>query len=69
VERGGAWVRRLDADLSLQRPRFTLGSVHVGYVVDKVALDHVILRDIRSSPANIIPPWASIPIYHLENEQ
>jgi hypothetical protein len=32
------WLRRLVADLSLRRPGFNPGSVHVGFVVDKVAL-------------------------------
>jgi hypothetical protein len=32
------WLRLLVAGLSLQRPVFDLGSVHVEFVVDKVAL-------------------------------
>jgi hypothetical protein len=32
------------------------GSVHVGFVVDKVALGHVFLPVIRFSPVNFIPP-------------
>jgi hypothetical protein len=35
------WVRRLDAGLSPWRPGITLESVHVGSVVDKVALGQV----------------------------
>jgi hypothetical protein len=35
------WLRRLVADLSLRRPGFDSGSVHVGVVVDKVALGQV----------------------------
>jgi hypothetical protein len=31
------WLRRLVAGLSLRRPGFDPGSVHVGFVVDKVA--------------------------------
>jgi hypothetical protein len=32
------WLRRLVASLSPRRPRFTPGPLHVGFVVDKVAL-------------------------------
>ena len=32
------WFRRLVAGLRPRRPGFDLGSVHVGFVVDKVAL-------------------------------
>jgi hypothetical protein len=32
------WLRRLVAGLSLQRPGFDSGSVHVGFCVDKMAL-------------------------------
>jgi hypothetical protein len=32
------WLRRLVADVSPRRPGFYPGSVHVGFVVDKVAL-------------------------------
>jgi hypothetical protein len=46
------WLRRLVAGLSLRRP----GSVHVGFVVDKVALGQVFPRVLRFSPVNLIPP-------------
>jgi hypothetical protein len=36
-----SWVRRLVAGLSTRRPVFDSGSVHVGFVVDKVALGQV----------------------------
>jgi hypothetical protein len=45
-------VRRLRwvvAGLSLQRPGFASRSVHVGFVVDKVALRQVFLRVLRIS--------------------
>jgi hypothetical protein len=45
------------------------GSVHVGFVVDKVALGQASLRVLRFSPVNIIPPWLSILIYQLGDEQ
>jgi hypothetical protein len=32
------WLRRLVAGISPRRPGFDTGSVHVGFVVDKVAL-------------------------------
>jgi hypothetical protein len=35
------WLRRLVAVLSPRRPGFNHGSVHVGFVVDKVALGQV----------------------------
>jgi hypothetical protein len=50
------WLRRLVACLSPRRPEFDPGSVHVGFVVDKVALGPVFLRVLRFSPVNLIPP-------------
>jgi hypothetical protein len=41
------WLRRLVVDLILWRPWFASGSVHVGFVVDKVAPGQVFLRVIR----------------------
>ena len=35
------WLRRLVAGLSLRRPGFDPGSVQMGFVVDKVALEQV----------------------------
>jgi hypothetical protein len=49
------WLRSLVAGL----PRRTPGSIHVGFVVDKVALGQVFLRVLRFSPVNIIPPSLS----------
>jgi hypothetical protein len=46
------WLRRLVAGLSPRRPEFDPGSVHVGFVVDTVALGQV----LRFSPVNFIPP-------------
>jgi hypothetical protein len=37
------WLMHLVTSLSLQRPWFMLMSVHVGFVVDKVALGQVLL--------------------------
>jgi hypothetical protein len=50
------WLRRLVADLSPRRPGFDPGSVHVGIVMDKVALGQVFHRVLRFSPINFIPP-------------
>ena len=51
------WLRRLvAAGLSQRRSGFDPGSVHVGFVVDKVALGQVFLRVLRFSPVNFIPP-------------
>jgi hypothetical protein len=50
------WLRRLAAGLPPRRPGFDPGSVHVGYVVDKVALGQVFPRELRFSPVNFIPP-------------
>jgi hypothetical protein len=38
------WLRRLVAGLSPRRPGFDPGSVHVGFVVDKVALGQIFPR-------------------------
>jgi hypothetical protein len=50
------WLRRLDAGLPRRRPGFDPGSVHVGFVVDKVALGQVFPRVLRLSTVNFIPP-------------
>jgi hypothetical protein len=39
-----------------RRPRFDPGSVHVGFVVDKVALGMVFPLVLRFSHVNFIPP-------------
>jgi hypothetical protein len=46
----------LVAGLSPRIPRFSTGLVHVGFVVDKVALGQVFLQVFRIFPVNIIPP-------------
>jgi hypothetical protein len=50
------WVRRLVAGLSPRRPGFDPDSVHVGFVVDKIALGQVLLQVRLLSPVNLIPP-------------
>jgi hypothetical protein len=41
----------------------------MGFVVEKVALGKGFLRVLQFSLANIIPPWLSIFIYNLSDEQ
>jgi hypothetical protein len=53
------WLRSLVAGLTPRRPGFALGSIHVEFVVDKVALGQVFLRVLRFSSVNIIPPSLS----------
>jgi hypothetical protein len=50
------WLRRLVTGLPPQRPGFDPGSVHVGFVVDEVALGQVSPRVLRFSPVNFITP-------------
>jgi hypothetical protein len=50
------WLRRLAAGLPPRRPGFDPGSVHVGFLVDKVTLGQVFLRVLRFSAVNFIPP-------------
>jgi acyl-CoA thioesterase len=47
------------AGLSPWRPGFVPRSIHVGFVVDKVALGQVFLRVLRFSCQYIIPPSLS----------
>jgi hypothetical protein len=54
------WLKRLVAGLSPRRPGFAPGSIHVGFMVDSVALGQVFLRVLRFSPVNIIPPLLHI---------
>jgi hypothetical protein len=44
------WLRRLAAGLPPRKPGFDPGSVHVGFVVGKVALGQVFLRVLRFFP-------------------
>jgi hypothetical protein len=49
------WLRRLAAGLPPRRPGFDPGLVHVGFVVDKVALGEGFPLVLRFSPVNFIP--------------
>jgi hypothetical protein len=53
------WLRRLVAGLLLRRPGFDPGSVHVGFMVDKVALGQVFLR-VVGFPLSISFHWCSV---------
>jgi hypothetical protein len=63
------------AQADSRRP-FTVGArvrgltlTHVGFVVDRVAVEQVSLRVLRFSPANITPPWLSISYISSVDEQ
>jgi hypothetical protein len=47
---GRRWLRRLVAGFSPQRPGFDPGSVHVRFVVDKVALGQVFFSELSVFP-------------------
>jgi hypothetical protein len=49
------WLRRLAAGLPPPTPGFDPGSVHVGFMVDKVALEQVFPRVLRFPPVSFIP--------------
>jgi hypothetical protein len=53
------WLRSSVAGLSPRRSRFAPGSIHVRFVVDKVALGQVFLGVLRFYPVSIIPPSLS----------
>lgn len=55
-----SWHRRLFTGLSLRRLGFNPRSVHVRFVVDKVALGQGFLRVFRVSPVSIIPQMLHI---------
>jgi hypothetical protein len=40
----------------------------MGFVVDKVALEQVLLKVLWFTLVNIILPWLSILKYHMEDE-
>jgi hypothetical protein len=63
------WLRRLVAVLSPRSPGFAPGLIHVGFMVDEVALGEVFLRVLLFFPVNIIPPSFSVLIYHPGDEQ
>jgi hypothetical protein len=48
------WLRRLAAGLPPRRPGFDPGSVHVGFVVEKVALGQVFPCQFHSTGAPLL---------------
>lgn len=52
---GRAIAQAVSRRFSPRRPRFVPRSVHVGFIVNKVALGLIFLRVLRCSPVNIIP--------------
>jgi hypothetical protein len=58
------WLRLLVSSLSLQTPGFAPGSVHAGFVVDKVALGQA-FSDLRFSTMAL----NTHRLYHMSNEQ
>jgi hypothetical protein len=63
------WLRRLFTGLSPRRSGFTPESVHMGFVVDKVAFGQVILIVFRDFPPLSFHRSFSILIYHVGIEQ
>jgi hypothetical protein len=61
-------LRLLVAGLSPRSPGFAPGSVHVGFVMGKAAPGQVFFSILLFSAVNI-PPWCSVLIYRLRNEQ
>jgi hypothetical protein len=51
------------SSFSPRRSGFAPGSVHMNFVVDKVALGQVLFRVLRFSPVNVIPPLLHIHSY------
>jgi hypothetical protein len=64
-----SWLRQLFASLSPWRPGFIPGLIHMGFVMNKVALRQVLLWVLQFSPVSIIAPWLCTLIYHLGYEQ
>jgi hypothetical protein len=62
-------LRRAVASFSLQWHRHEPKSVHVGFVVDKVALGQVCSKFFSFCPVNSIPLWLSMLIYHMQDEK
>jgi hypothetical protein len=58
------WLRRLVDGLPLRRPGLDLGSVHVGFMVNKVTLRQIFTRVIWFSPVNFI-----LPVLHYKEKR
>jgi hypothetical protein len=64
-----SWLRRLVIDPSPPRPAFVPRSINVRFVVDKISMGQDFFRVLPFYPVNSIPPWLSILIYRLGDEQ
>jgi hypothetical protein len=67
---GRAMAQAVSRRSPSRRPRFDPGSVHLGFVVDKVAVGQVFLRVLRFSPVRFsavifIPPV----LHYLEKDK
>jgi hypothetical protein len=62
-----SWLRSLVAGISPRSHGFAPVSIHVGFMVDKVALGQVFLRVFRFSPVNISFHSRSPNSYRLGN--
>ena len=50
------WLRRVVSGFSPRSRGFSLQPINIGFVVDKVALGHDLLRVLWFSPVSIFPP-------------
>ena len=57
-------IGRIGADTSTKRSGFDFGSIHVGFVVEKVALGQVFPPSNSVFPVNNIPPMLQTYLYH-----
>jgi hypothetical protein len=59
------WLRQYVACLSLRRPTFDITAAHDEFVVDKMALEHVILLLLRLSSVStiLIPSFITDALY------
>jgi hypothetical protein len=64
-----AMAQAVSHGFSPWRSWFEPGTVHVTFVVDKVALGQGFLRVRPFSSVSIIPPWHPILMYHMGDEQ
>jgi hypothetical protein len=61
------WLRSLFAGLSPPWPVLSPGSIHMRFVVDKLAVGQVCLRVLRLSPVNVSFQRRSSNSYNLRN--
>ena len=63
---GRPWLTRLVSGLSSRKPGFSPSLVHLGFVVNNVAVENGFLRKLQFSPFSIILPtlYTLLLIYH-----